>query len=275
MPLAIESNRHFQAQIDVLAFSQETDELGLEVKSSFVDVFEHAIGDVRDIRSLDELEIYIKSLLDPYGLENAIYHATKIPGRDRPNPVLALTYKPAWVKHYLAEDYFQIDPVVLTARDSLLPVDWADLDLSPPRVRKLFCEATEAGVGRHGLSLPVHGLKGDTALFSITSNATLKDWTTLKRVYMRDFQMIANFTHSKVLDLLGLGVDVASIKLSLRERECLQWTAMGKTSDEIGSILTISERSVRFYLEGARTKLGCVNRTQAAAKAASLRLISI
>ena len=245
------------------------------MESSFTDVFEHALGDVDEIRTLDDLENFVRSLLNPYGLENAIYHAVKIPGRERLNPILALTYKADWVRHYIAEDYFQIDPVVLTARESLLPIDWDSLDMSPPRVRKLFSEANEAGVGRHGLSLPVHGINGDTALFSITSNATLREWTTLKRVYMRHFQIIANFTHARVLEILGFASDAKAIKLSPRERECLQWTAVGKTSDEIGSILTISERSVRFFLEGARTKLGSVNKTQAAAKAAALRLISV
>jgi DNA-binding CsgD family transcriptional regulator len=243
--------------------------------AAFDHVFEHAIGETDTIRSVDDLQNFVKSLLDPYGLEHATYHAVKIPGRERSNPVLALTYKTDWIKHYISEDYFQIDPVVIRARESVLPVDWEYLDKSPPRVRKLFCEARQAGVGIRGLSLPVRGPAGDVALFSITSNASEKDWVALKQVYMRDFQMIANFTHARVMEILGVGTDVDEIKLSPRERECLQWAAMGKTTDEIGGILTISERTVRFFLDGAKHKLGCVTKTQAVARAASLRLISV
>lgn len=52
--------------------------------------------------------------------------------------------------------------------------------------------------------------------------------------------------------------------LSRRERECLQWTAEGKTTWEIASILDISQNTIDGYIASATKKLGAVNRTQAA-----------
>jgi LuxR family quorum sensing-dependent transcriptional regulator len=51
--------------------------------------------------------------------------------------------------------------------------------------------------------------------------------------------------------------------LSRRERECLQWAAVGKTDWEIGRILSLSEKTVNVYIERAKTKFGVSTRGQA------------
>lgn len=61
--------------------------------------------------------------------------------------------------------------------------------------------------------------------------------------------------------------------LSARELEVLRWTAQGKTSVEIGQILSLSDHTVNAYMTNAIRKLDCVNRTQLVAKAIRLKLI--
>jgi DNA-binding CsgD family transcriptional regulator len=61
--------------------------------------------------------------------------------------------------------------------------------------------------------------------------------------------------------------------LSRRERECLQWTAAGKTTWEISAILEISQNTIDGYIATAGRKLGAVNRTQAVAVALRRGLI--
>lgn len=63
-------------------------------------------------------------------------------------------------------------------------------------------------------------------------------------------------------------------KLSERERECLLWTAEGKTSFEIGKIVGISEHTVNYYLNTASGKLNATNRVQAVAIALRNDLLS-
>ncbi len=58
---------------------------------------------------------------------------------------------------------------------------------------------------------------------------------------------------------------LTQMPLSDRERECLVWTAAGKTSVEIAKILDLSEHTVNHYLNNATHKIGTVNRTQAVA----------
>ena len=49
--------------------------------------------------------------------------------------------------------------------------------------------------------------------------------------------------------------------LTRRQRECLRWTALGKTSGEIAGILGLSEHTINNYLASAAEKLGAVNKT--------------
>lgn len=51
--------------------------------------------------------------------------------------------------------------------------------------------------------------------------------------------------------------------LSPRERECLRWTAVGKTSAEIGIILDLSEHTINNYLNNACRKIDATNRSHA------------
>ncbi|GAA4339072.1 hypothetical protein GCM10023144_36880 [Pigmentiphaga soli] len=62
----------------------------------------------------------------------------------------------------------------------------------------------------------------------------------------------------------------AAVKLSARERECLRWAAVGKTSWETACILEVGERTVNFHLGNAFAKLQ-VNNKQAAVAQAILR----
>jgi DNA-binding CsgD family transcriptional regulator len=64
-----------------------------------------------------------------------------------------------------------------------------------------------------------------------------------------------------------------SIELSDREKACLSWAAVGKSSWEIGRILCISENTVIFHIKNAMRKLGANSRTLAAFKAVELGLI--
>lgn len=62
--------------------------------------------------------------------------------------------------------------------------------------------------------------------------------------------------------------------LSRREHEVLDWTACGKTSEEISCILGLSVSAVNFHVKSLLFKLQCCNRTAAVARAALLGLLA-
>jgi DNA-binding CsgD family transcriptional regulator len=51
--------------------------------------------------------------------------------------------------------------------------------------------------------------------------------------------------------------------LTTREKEILQWVSVGKSCGETGSILGITERTIKFHLQNVYRKLEVVNRAQA------------
>jgi DNA-binding CsgD family transcriptional regulator len=63
------------------------------------------------------------------------------------------------------------------------------------------------------------------------------------------------------------------IVLSQREREILCWTQDGKTYWEIGQIVGISQRTVKYHFERIKTKLDVVTASHAVAKAMRLGLL--
>jgi|SRR5262249_29611662 len=65
------------------------------------------------------------------------------------------------------------------------------------------------------------------------------------------------------------------VRLSRRERDCLIWTAQGKSSWDIGTILNISGNTVNYHLKNAMRKLGTTSRTVAVVKAIRLNLIEL
>jgi LuxR family quorum-sensing system transcriptional regulator CciR len=61
--------------------------------------------------------------------------------------------------------------------------------------------------------------------------------------------------------------------LSDREKACLSWAVSGKSSWEIGKILSISEHTVVFHIKNAMRKLNANSRAVAAFRAIRLGLI--
>jgi DNA-binding NarL/FixJ family response regulator len=88
-----------------------------------------------------------------------------------------------------------------------------------------------------------------------------------------DFEVLATIINARLARVARLEVWPKTIELSEREVEALTWSARGKTSDEIATILGLSKRTVDFHIDNARTKLGVVTRTQAVVKAVTGRLI--
>jgi len=89
-----------------------------------------------------------------------------------------------------------------------------------------------------------------------------------------DFEILAAIINAR----LGRGArnEVWSRQVALNEREleCLTWSARGKTSPEIATILGLSKRTVNFHVENACRKLNVSTRTEAVVKATSGRLIN-
>jgi DNA-binding CsgD family transcriptional regulator len=214
----------------------------------------------------------LHDLRNKYSVKNASYVGNNMGSLTQNAPFFSVTYSDDWVKHYLANSYFDVDPVPKSLNKSILPLDWQSFDLRNLKVRKFFMEAREAGVGQNGISVPVRGRNQDFGILSITTDLEEADWIEFKRQYMRDIQVLAVHFHQSVL--ISNGVTEPNFKLSDREIEVLYWAACGKTGEEAGLILGISKRGVRFHVCNIMHKLNCTNITHAVAKAVYFNLIN-
>jgi DNA-binding CsgD family transcriptional regulator len=66
-----------------------------------------------------------------------------------------------------------------------------------------------------------------------------------------------------------------ALRLSSRERQCLELAALGKSDWAISQLLDISEHTVHKHIEAAKRRLGVATRVQAIVWAAQRREISL
>ena len=125
------------------------------------------------------------------------------PDRDFVKPLTLVTYPKEWVNRYFEADYLNIDPCLPVGYANLLPVDWSTYDRKPPRVKQLFGESIEFGIGQQGLTIPIRGTKGEFALFNITCDLSDADWKDAKKSLVRDFQILAHTIHARASVIAG------------------------------------------------------------------------
>lgn len=163
---------------------------------------------------------------------------------------------PQWADHYVAQRHFERDGVVALLPTTLDSMIWSDLleeEEFAEASKTIFHEAKSFGL-TDGFVMPQHYLNGAVG-------AAL--------------QILASFYGSAVRRMFAPQTVPGEVRLTPRQRECLQWVRAGKTDWEIGKILNLSEHTVADYIDAARKRLGVKNRAQAVIEALARRLIHI
>lgn len=235
------------------------------------DKLEALITGLEAATSHADLQNVVVRLRDLYDVDHVVYHAVNRAGEQ----YAALTYDPGWVERYIEKEYARIDPVVQGCYQRFHPVDWKMLDWSSPRARNFMGEAAEAGVGNQGLSVPIRGPNGQFALFTASSRSSDQTWERYSRSNVGELILVAHFINQKALELDN-GTDIQkTASLSPREIDTLSLLAMGYSRAQAADSLSISEHTLRVYIESARFKLGAQNTTHAVAKAIAHGLIAV
>jgi DNA-binding CsgD family transcriptional regulator len=169
--------------------------------------------------------------------------------------------------------YGSVDPLITEGLRQAAPFDWSDLIGRDPAVDAFFADVAEHGIGPIGISIPCTSLGAKIGLVSLTFDCPAEAWPALRRAHLPDWIMAANILHQIALDAEGLN-DPESVRLTERERECLIWAALGKTDEDIATILGISRWTVVAHFQSAKFKLKSLNRTGAVAAALRIGAIS-
>lgn len=187
-------------------------------------------------------------------------------------PAIIANVPENWIRHYFANGYDLYDPVLLRMPNTGDPLLWDDLArerLLSPKQRRVMVESRDAGL-LNGVSIPLHGPRGETYVLSLaTGSARPPILDELAKLQIVAIQFMLSYAR-----LLRHGLAPAtSVRLTDRERECLTWTARGKSAWSIGKILSVSEHTVNFHVKRAMAKLSAANRMQAVVAALRLGLI--
>ncbi|MEM6940390.1 MAG: autoinducer binding domain-containing protein [Pseudomonadota bacterium] len=185
------------------------------------------------------------------------------------------TYSIAWQERYIAQNYVRIDPVILGCYQRFHPVDWKQLDWSSKAARAFLTEALEYGIGNQGYSIPVRGPNGQFALFTANHSCDDGVWQAFIEEQRRGLILIAHFLNEKALELEPGRVQDVTQALSPREVDAMTLLAIGYSRAQVADNLSISEHTLRVYIESARFKLGALNTTHAVARALSRGLIVV
>ncbi|MGP6023778.1 quorum-sensing transcriptional repressor QscR [Pseudomonas aeruginosa] len=180
-------------------------------------------------------------------------------------------YPGEWKSRYISEDYTSIDPIVRHGLLEYTPLIWNGEDFQENRF--FWEEALHHGI-RHGWSIPVRGKYGLISMLSLVrSSESIAATEILEK---ESFLLwITSMLQATFGDLLAPRiVPESNVRLTARETEMLKWTAVGKTYGEIGLILSIDQRTVKFHILNAMRKLNSSNKAEATMKAYAIGLLN-
>ncbi len=185
-------------------------------------------------------------------------------------PFIALNYPIGWQQRYEEQKYSETDPIVIHSPYIGRPYLWRYLSkwFSLDELQQRTMDEAEAAGLKNGVCVPLHGPWGKVAVVSFASSfADADPQGRLGYLAVLATQFHASFIKGDH-DVCG-----EPISLSEREKDCLLWTAEGKSSWDMSVIMAISESTVNFHLKNAMQKLGAVNRTTAVVKAIQFGLV--
>ena len=230
-------------------------------------------------RSLVELRLLFESILGNYGFDQFAVQYTPLENKKYDGKPYALaTFKTEWVNYYIDEGFHTLDPVVVVGTAKRTPFLWSRLwegITMSGRQKQFFNEASEYGVGA-GVGLPVPLIQNEPGMVSLVSSYYKPDEIAkILDTYHIELMLLATHFQHMVMKFVEEQESPYAPHLTAREKECLTWAAIGKTDGEIGTILSISPRTVNNHMASSYQKLGCVSREQAVLKAVILRIIAI
>ncbi|RAP41410.1 hypothetical protein BYZ73_10720 [Rhodovulum viride] len=235
-------------------------------------------GTLRAQRSFDAAWQVFNDHLCAHGVSHAIY--AQVPsvrvGSISREMIYRSTYPEGFTQRYASEGMVDHDPRAHYCESNAeAPLVWnrpGDNLAVDPGARDVLGLCEDYGLS-FGMTLPLSrrsplNRAGMGLAFAARTQAEAEDIVTDSAG--------AILSTAALFHALAQTPDIAAdmIRLSLRERECLLWSAAGLRNKEIAFRLSISEKTVEHHMASAMKKLHALNRTHAVARALILGLIA-
>ena len=223
-------------------------------------------------RDADERRRAIDDMVAAAGCDWLAFGAL-VPSRDAARPISMCTANadPAWVRHYCAEGYYDIDPRLAQATRSSLPAAWTLQQLeaaavdAPARAPLRRFVADLAATGMRGgtfLVLPgqAEGRRHFVSLLARAPDRRLLSGETIGQVLTIGFCLHEYYTRYAGLP----DVPDAAASLTPVQREILGHVARGESDKRIAHHLRISSHAVDYHMRQLRHRFAVHNRVQLA-----------
>ncbi|UCE62605.1 MAG: autoinducer binding domain-containing protein [Nitrospirota bacterium] len=253
-PFPFESFRHFSKRelqdfLEVFHYSVEakTDE---EIK--------YVLGQIRKVFPC-EFIIAGVAAVGPLGNVQEFSH------------LLNESYPNDWLYHYAKNGYAEVDPVLVSHAKNFQTQVWSSTyKTAGSKKEEEFIEhARSFGLAGGVTAGAFDSQRGLCSFFSFAGTNKAEN-----PHYAGALEYLAHHLHYPLVQNTPSPSPVMAFSLSPRELSVLKWMTQGKTNWEISRILGVTERTVRFHVEGIFCKLDVTSRTQAVAMAVENRMIS-
>jgi LuxR family quorum sensing-dependent transcriptional regulator len=236
-----------------------------------VDLFA-AISKIDTARSADAILQEFRFAMERYGLRNFLITGLPVPhGTDWQREILADGWSPEWHRRYGTEAYFLCDPCVAQCRHSPEPFRWGELRAARlvPRAKLVMDEAAEFGM-KEGICVPIHVPLAGPGVVTMAS-----DRMDVPPSAMPLIETLCVHTFRSLSGLGTPGDNDEPTPLTARERELLEWSAQGKSTEDIACILGVTKNTVESHQRNIRGKLDAINVAHAIVKALRRQEIQI
>lgn len=123
-------------------------------------------------RSSGKLEwsAILQKMASDLGFSKILFGLLPKDSQDYENAFIVGNYPAAWREHYDKAGYARVDPTVSHCTQSVLPIFWEPSIYQTRKQHEFFEEASAAGLV-YGLTMPLHGARGELGALSLSVEA--------------------------------------------------------------------------------------------------------
>lgn len=216
------------------------------------EVVEEFAGELQEVCQERDLELALTKATQQLGFGHFALTLECPSSLDDAPAVLLHDYPDEWARVYVSFDLAGRDPVRRACEKSMVGFSWQDIEKLIPLTRgdrQMLAVGRECGIG-DGYTVPrfLPGATRGTCSFAVAPGQELPG------PWLIEAEMVGALALVSALKICGKGGRPAKAALSDRQRECLLWSARGKTASETAIILGISMETVIQHLKLARER---------------------
>ncbi len=216
-------------------------------------LIEELVSRISEAKTGEQLYATMRFATPRLGFDHFALAYENAPTKSEGPAFLVHDYPDEWAKVYVGFDLGGADPIRRACGRSMTGFEWRHLDRYVPITRgdrQMLAVGREHGIA-DGYTVPRH-LPGEA---SGSCSFVTRTVSAYPKAMLHVAEVVGAFALTRARCLAGLLAPGGQRPaLSERQRECVLWSARGKTAGEIATILGISEETVVQHLKLARER---------------------